>query len=77
MPDLETLSRPMRRIVAEWIGRLAERLLHFQYQLRFGLIRMISNTVAETIEDQLHRPFGQPRHRSPYRLSWDGFDVLW
>jgi hypothetical protein len=60
MPDLKILSRPFRRLLADWLARLVERLLHLQEQLRYGLIRMISSSVAETIEDQLHRPFGTP-----------------
>lgn len=57
MPDLEKLSRPLRRVLAEWLSRLIERLTNLQYQLRFGLIRLVSTSVAETIEEQLHRPF--------------------
>ncbi len=60
MHDLTILPRTLRRILADWLTRLVERLLHLQDQLRFGLIRMISSSVAETIEDQLHRPFGTP-----------------
>ena len=66
MPDLDTLSRPLRRVLAEWLSRLVDRLLNFQYQLRYGLIRMISSSVAETIEDQLHRPFSNQPNHSPY-----------
>lgn len=57
MPDLEKLSRPLRRVLAEWLSRLIERLTNLQYQLRYGLIRLVSSSVAETIEAQLHRPF--------------------
>ena len=53
----------MRRILAECIGKLADRLLHFQSQLRFGFIRMLSTTVAETIEDQFHRNRNNPDRR--------------
>ena len=66
MPDIDTLSRPLRRVLAEWLSRLVDRLLNFQYQLRYGLIRMISNSVAETIEEQLHRPFSDKAPRSRY-----------
>lgn len=66
MPDLGMMSRPMRRILAEWIGKLAERLLRFQSQLRYGFIRMLSTTVAETIEDQFHRSRINPDHRDTY-----------
>ena len=62
MPDLDTLSRPLRRVLAEWLCRLVDRLLNFQNQLRYGFIRMISSSVAETIEDQLHRPFSKQTH---------------
>lgn len=63
MPDLEKLSRPLRRVLAEWLSRFIERLTNLQYQLRFGLIRMVSTSVAETIEEQLHRPFkARPSH---------------
>lgn len=63
MPDLGKLSRPLRRVLAEWLTRLIERLTNLQYQLRFGLIRMVSTSVAETIEEQLHRPFkARPSH---------------
>lgn len=67
MPKL-TLPRPVRRILADWLARLIERLLHLQDQLRYGLIRMISSSVAETIEDQLHRPFGTPS--DPYEEDY-------
>lgn len=63
MPDLEKLSRPLRRVLAEWLSRLIERLTNLQYQMRFGLIRLVSTSVAETIEEQLHRPFKtRPSH---------------
>lgn len=68
MPDIGMLSRPMRRILAEWIGKLAERLLRFQSQLRYGFIRMLSTTVAETIEDQFHRS----NRNDGYRDSYEG-----
>lgn len=61
MPRLP-LPRPLRRILADWLSRIIERLLHLQDQLRYGLIRMISSSVAETIEDHLHRPFGPPHN---------------
>jgi hypothetical protein len=63
-------SRPMRRILAEWIGKLADRLLHFQSQLRFGFIRMLSTTVAETIEDQFHRHRNNPDRRDAYEPEY-------
>ncbi len=66
MPDIGILSRPMRRILADWIGKLADRLLHFQSQLRFGFIRMLSTTVAETIEDQFHRLHNNQAYRDHY-----------
>ncbi|MFO0815324.1 MAG: hypothetical protein U0796_19080 [Gemmatales bacterium] len=70
MPDLGMLSRPMRRILAEWIGKLADRLLHFQSQLRFGFIRMLSTTVAETIEDQFHRTRNNEDHQDTYEPEY-------
>jgi hypothetical protein len=57
--------------LAEWIGKLADRLLRFKEQLRFGIIELISASVAETIEDNLHRPF--ERNSPPQELvdeSW-------
>ena len=69
MPDLGLLSRPMRRILAEWIGKLAERLLRFQSQLRYGFIRMLSTTVAETIEDQFHHARNDD-YRGPYEEGY-------
>ncbi|HQR42058.1 MAG TPA: hypothetical protein PLX97_05225 [Gemmatales bacterium] len=69
MPDLEKLSRPFRRVLAEWLTRLIERLTNLQNQLRFGLIRLVSTSVAETIEEQLHRPF---KSRSPNEYYEDG-----
>ena len=66
MPDLGLMSRPMRRILAEWIGKLADRLLRFQSQLRYGFIRMLSTTVAETIEDQFHRSHSNGVYRDSY-----------
>lgn len=65
MFELKTLSRPLRRILAEWISKLIDRLHHFRDQLRFGIVRMISSTVAETIEDQFHRS----AHDYPQRLA--------
>jgi len=76
MPDLDKLSRPLRRVLAEWLSRLVERLLHFQYQLRYGLIRMISTSVAETIEDQLHRPFTNPPPLSHYEEDYGEYEEL-
>ena len=70
MPDLGMLSRPMRRILAEWIGKLADRLLYFQSQLRYGFIRMLSTTVAETIEDQFHRHRNTPDRREAYEPEY-------
>lgn len=70
MPDIGMLSRPMRRILAEWIGKLAERLLRLQSQLRFGFIRLLSSTVAETIEDQFHRSRNNPDHRDSYEPEY-------
>jgi hypothetical protein len=70
MPDLGMMSRPMRRILAEWIGKLAERLLRFQSQLRYGFIRMLSTTVAETIEDQFHRSNRNDGYRDPYEEEY-------
>ncbi|MFT3882011.1 MAG: hypothetical protein QM703_20440, partial [Gemmatales bacterium] len=60
MRDMTVWYRPLRRILAHWLARVIERLLHLQDQLRYNLIRTISSSVAETIEDQLHRPFGTP-----------------
>ncbi|MFT3883348.1 MAG: hypothetical protein QM703_27300 [Gemmatales bacterium] len=60
MRDMTVWYRPLRRILAHWLARVIERLLHLQDQLRYNLIRTISSSVAETIEDQLHRPFGSP-----------------
>src|ERR1700757_3124641 len=57
MLDIRTFSRPLQRLLAEWIGKLADRLLRFKSQLRYGFIELISSSVAETIEDNLHRPF--------------------
>jgi len=61
----------MRRMMAEWIGNLADRLLHFQSQLRSGFIRMLSTSVAETIEDQFHRPNHNAMYRDPYEEYYD------
>jgi hypothetical protein len=73
--DLTTLSRPLRRVLAEWIGKLVDRLLHFRDQLRHGVIRMISTTVAETIEDQFYRPpDNTPAHCGIYDEDADGYD---
>lgn len=60
----------MQRILAELIGKLAGRLLHFQSQLRFGFIRMLSTSVAETIEDQFHRSRNNPDHRGSYEPEY-------
>ncbi len=75
MPDIGILSRPMRRMIAEWIGKLADRLLRFQSQLRYGLIRMLSTTVAETIEDQFHRSNRNAVYRDSYEEEYldDGY----
>lgn len=75
MPNLEQLSRPMRRVLAEWLSRLIDRLLDLQYQLRHGVIRLISSSVAETIEHQLHRPFGHRPPSDPYDdyLEYDDY----
>ena len=70
MPDLGLLSRPMRRILAEWIGKLADRLLRFQSQLRYGFIRMLSTTVAETIEDQFLRSQSNGVYRDSYEEEY-------
>lgn len=70
MPDIGMLSRPMRRILAEWIGKLAERLLRLQSQLRLGFIRLLSSSVAETIEDQFHRSRNNPVHRDSYEPEY-------
>lgn len=59
---LKTLSRPMRRVLAEWLGKLVNRLIHFRDQLRYGIVRMISTTIAETIEDQFDRSNPARRH---------------
>lgn len=74
MPDIGMMSRPMRRILAEWIGKLAERLLRFQSQLRYGFIRMLSTTVAETIEDQFHRSRNNPDRRDTYEPEYHDDD---
>lgn len=74
MPDIGILSRPMQRILAEWIGKLAERLLRLQSQLRFGFIRLLSSTVAETIEDQFHRSRNNPDHRDTYEPEYHDDD---
>jgi hypothetical protein len=58
MSDFTKLPGPLRQLVADWLARIVERLFQLQDQLRYSLIRMISSSVAETIEDQLHRPFG-------------------
>jgi len=75
MPDIEQLSRPLRRVLAEWLSRLIDRLLDLQYQLRHGVIRLISSSVAETIEHQLHRPFGNRSapDRSDDYLDYDDY----
>lgn len=62
MFDLKTLSRPIRRVLVEWLGKLVNRLIHFRDQLRFGIVRMISSTIAETIEDQFDRSNPVRRH---------------
>jgi hypothetical protein len=62
MPDIGMLAQPMQRIIFQWIEKLAERLLRLQSQLRFGFIRLLSSTVAETIEDQFHRSRNNPNH---------------
>jgi len=69
------LPRPVRRILADWLSRIIERLLHLQDQLRYGLIRMISSSVAETIEDQLHRPFGTPHDPYEDYLDYESTSV--
>ena len=56
MLPYEGLSQPVRRVLSEWLSRLIERLVQFQYQLRHGLIRIISSSVAETIENRLQGP---------------------
>ena len=66
MFDLKTLSRPMRRVLAEWLGKLVNRLIHFRDQLRYGIVRMISSTIAETIEDQFDRSNPNPARRHVY-----------
>ena len=63
----EGLSQPVRRLLSEWLSRLIERLVQFQYQLRHGLIRIISSSVAETIEHRLHGSRNQ-------RLSYEADD---
>lgn len=71
--DLKTLSRPVRRVLAAWVGKLVDRLLHFRDQLRYGLIRMISTSVAETIEDQFHRSHDKPSHPAVYDDGYDDY----
>lgn len=75
MPDLEQFSRPLRRVLTEWLSRLIDRLLDLQYQLRHGVIRLISTSVAETIEHQLHRPFSHRQSSEPYDdyLDYDDY----
>lgn len=70
MPELGILSRPMRRIIAEWIGKLVDRLLRLQDQLRYGFIRMLSSTVAETIEDQFQRYHRPTDDHDPYEEEY-------
>ena len=52
----------MRRVLAEWLSKLVNRLIHFRDQLRYGIVRMISSTIAETIEDQFDRSNPVRRH---------------
>lgn len=75
MPNLGQLTGPLRQVFAEWLSRLIDRLLDLQYQLRHGVIRLISSSVAETIEHQLHRPFGNRPPPDPYDdyLDYDDY----
>lgn len=63
----------MRRVFAEWVSKLIDRLVHFRDQLRYGIIRMISSTVAETIEDQFHRSDKNPSHPAVYDDGYDDY----
>ena len=66
MFDLKTLSRPVRRILAEWVGKLIDRLMHFKGQLHDGLIRMLSTSIAETVEDQFYKTKSSRRYQYDY-----------
>lgn len=67
----EGLSQPVRRLLSEWLSRFMERLVQFQYQLRYGLIRIISSSVAETIENRLH---GSSNPRLSYEADDDDYE---
>jgi hypothetical protein len=63
MFTVHSLPRSLRRTLAEWIDRLADRLTGLKEQVQDGVVETVSRTAAEAAEAALRRLFdiGHPR----------------
>jgi hypothetical protein len=54
----DTIPRPVRRALAEWVGRLADRLTGLKGQVKDAVVEAVGRTAAEAAEAALRALFG-------------------
>jgi hypothetical protein len=74
MFPVHSLPRSLRRALAEWIGRLADRLTGLKEQVQDAVVEAVGRTTADAAEAALRRLFGIGLPRPIALPTWSDAD---